>query len=108
MVGAVAKHLSVLREFRVTESGLYEPGLPELAHEFRDCDWRAGVDGMTLPQVMKLADAHAAVCDGSPQPRPPAPEPGYLNSLVPEIWSGVLMQMLGMSLVSERPGPPGA
>jgi len=49
-----------------------------LTHSYLRCDWRRWVEGDTLPEIIRLASEHGAVCDGEPQPKPepPARPPG--------------------------------
>jgi len=93
----VAKHLSVLRRFEVTT--VQYDGWMELEHHWRECDWRGDVVDGSLPAIMRMATAHAKVCDGKPQPRPEPRQPLSSAGFVPAAWMSQITAALGACYV---------
>ena len=101
----MAKHLSVLRRFTVS-TVQYDGGI-ELEHRWRACDWTRWVEGESLPAIMRIATAHAKVCDGKPQPRPGSRQSVSTAGFAPDAWSGVIRAALETKLSFTAPINPG-
>lgn len=95
----MAKHLSVLRRFKVSTER--DDGGITIEHRYKKCDWDAWIDGCRITDLMRQANAHAKVCDGKPQPRPERPA-GLSNSFVSSLWAAEIGRALAASLVFEQ------
>lgn len=86
----MAKHASVLRRFEVAT--VQYDGWMELVHHWRECDWTGDISDGSLTAIMRLATAHARVCDGKPQPRPEPRRPSASGALMSQLWSGAMLE----------------
>lgn len=80
----MARKRIALRQFAVSTE--QDDGGVEFTHSYRQCDWHEWVDGMSPGDLLRIARAHAKVCDGKPQPRPER-TPYALGGVIPGIWS---------------------
>jgi len=87
------RHCIDLGQFVVGNDGNFGGG-SFIEHMWRSCDWRADIDGLTLPQVAREARDHAAFCDGSPRPPQPRTEPSVLGARIQDIWMDEVARQL--------------
>lgn len=85
----MGKHVSVLRRFSVHTD--LEQSV--LVHYNGACDWTVSAS-TSLPSLMRIADRHAAACDGKPQPAPPL-RSHPANTHLSRLWQGEVSRALG-------------
>lgn len=94
----MARKRIALSQFAVSTEQ-YDGGVA-LTHAYRQCDWRAWVDGDTPLGILRTARAHGRVCDGKPQPRPARAQNLPGGGLIPTIWAQEIHAALAKRLTA--------
>lgn len=91
----MARKRTALSQFAVSTER--DDGGVAFTHDYRRCDWRAWVDGMSPGDLRRVAREHTRACDGTPQPRPEWAS-SFASPLIPAIWGEEIKAALGRSL----------
>lgn len=66
-----------------------------LVHYNDACDWTVSAC-MSLAELMRIAERHAAECDGKPQP-PPPPRTHPVDPHISRLWAGEVKRALAVA-----------